>query len=157
MIMIQRVQSVYLFMMALLSSLLIPGSFLNFTEKTGSVIRVSFNEVVRDNAGKATELVEKLMPLSVLIVLIPVISLATIFFFKKRKFQFQLSRFLILLAGILVIACIHVSFRIVSKFDAGVIPGFKMFLPVLILILSILAYRGIRRDDQLVKSYDRLR
>ena len=155
--MIQRIQSVCLFIMVLLSSLLIPGSFLNFTEKTGSVIRVSFNEVVRDNAGKATELLEKLMPLSVLIVLIPVISLATIFFFKKRKFQLQLSRLLIFLAGILVIAYIHVSFRIVSKFDAGLIPGFKMILPVLILILSILAYRGIRRDDQLVKSYDRLR
>jgi hypothetical protein len=139
--MIQRIQSVYLFIMALLSSLLIPGSFLNFTEKTGSVIRVSFNEVVRDNAGKATELVEKLMPLSVLIVLIPVVSLVTIFFFKKRKFQLQLSRFLILLAGTLVIAYIHVSLRIVSKFDAGIIPGLKMILPVLILIISVLALR----------------
>jgi hypothetical protein len=155
--MIQRIQSVYLFIMALLSSLLIPGSFLNFTEKTGSVIRVSFNEVVRYNAGKAIELIEKLMPLSILIVLIPVISLVTIFFFKKRKFQLLLSRFLILLAGILVIAYIHVSLRIVSKFDAGVLPGFKMILPVLILILSILAFRGIRKDENLVKSYDRLR
>ena len=155
--MIQRIQSVYLFIMALLSSLLIPGSFLNFTEKTGFVIRVSFNEVARDNAGKATELVEKLMPLSVLIVLIPVISLVTIFFFKKRKFQLQLSRFLILLAGILVVVIIHVCLSIVTKFDAEIIPGFKMILPVLILIISILAYRGIRKDDQLVKSYDRLR
>jgi len=155
--MIQRIQSVYLFIIALLSSFLIPGSFLNFTEKTGSFIRVSFNAVIRNNAGKATEMVEKLLPLSVLIVLITVISLATIFFFKKRKVQMQLSRFLILLAGILVVACIHVSFRIVSKFDAGIIPGLKMILPVLILIISILAYRGIRKDELLVKSYDRLR
>ena len=155
--MIQRIQSVYLFIMALLSSLLIPGSFLNFTEKTGSVIRVSFNEVFRYNAGKATEIVEKLLPLSVLIVLIPVISLATIFFFKKRKFQLQLSRFLILLAGILVVVIIHVCLSIVTKFDAEIIPGFKMILPVLILITSILALRGIRKDDRLVKSYDRLR
>jgi hypothetical protein len=155
--MIQRIQSVYLFIMALLSSLLIPGSFLNFTEKTGSVIRVSFNEVFRYNAGKATEIVEKLLPLSVLIVLIPVISLATIFFFKKRKFQLRLSRFLILLAGILVVVIIHVCLSIVTKFDAEIIPGFKMILPVLILITSILALRGIRKDDRLVKSYDRLR
>ena len=118
---------------------------------------MSFNAVIRNNAGKATEMVEKLLPLSVLIVLITVISLATIFFFKKRKVQMQLSRFLILLAGILVVACIHVSFRIVSKFDAGIIPGLKMILPVLILIISILAYRGIRKDELLVKSYDRLR
>jgi hypothetical protein len=155
--MIQRIQSVYLFIIALQSSLLIPGSFLNFTEKTGSVISVSFNAVVRDNAGKATEMVEKLYPLAVIIVLIPVFSLVTIFFFKKRKVQIQLSRFLIFLAGILVIAFIHISFMIASKFDAVIIPGLKMILPVLILIISILAYRGIRKDDLLVKSYDRLR
>jgi hypothetical protein len=32
-----------------------------------------------------------------------------------------------------------------------------MALPFLQLIFSILAYRGIKKDDQLVKSYDRLR
>jgi Domain of unknown function (DUF4293) len=155
--MIQRIQSVYLFIMALLSSLLIPGSILNFTDKTGSAIRVSFNEVVRDNSGKVPEIVEKLLPLSVLIILITVISLAAIFFFKNRKIQIQLSRFLIFLAAILVIAITHICLRIVSKFDTGIIPGLKMILPVLILIISVLAFRGIKKDDQLVKSYDRLR
>jgi hypothetical protein len=155
--MLKFIQSVYLFIMALLSSMLIPGSILNFSDKTGSAIKVSFNAVVRYNAGKATEIVEKLLPLSVLIVLITVISLTTIFFFKNRKLQLQLSRFLILLAGILVVVIIHVCLSVVKKFDAEIIPGFKMILPVLILIISILAYRGIRKDDQLVKSYDRLR
>jgi Domain of unknown function (DUF4293) len=157
MIMIQRIQSIYLLIMAVLSSLLIPGSILNFTDKTGSVIRVSFNAVVRDNAGKATEIIEKLLPLSVLIVLITVMSLATIFFFKNRKIQIQLSRFLIFLAAILVVAIIHICLRIVSKFESEIIPGLKMILPVLILIISILALRGIKKDDRLVKSYDRLR
>jgi hypothetical protein len=64
---------------------------------------------------------------------------------------------LILLAGILVVVIIHVCLSIVTKFDAEIIPGFKMILPVLILITSILALRGIRKDDRLVKSYDRLR
>jgi hypothetical protein len=32
-----------------------------------------------------------------------------------------------------------------------------MILPLAILIFSILASRGIKKDDQLVKSYDRLR
>jgi uncharacterized membrane protein YidH (DUF202 family) len=64
---------------------------------------------------------------------------------------------LIILAAGFVIASIHVSFNIVSKFEARIIPGFKMILPILILIISILAYRGIKKDDQLVKSYDRLR
>jgi hypothetical protein len=155
--MIQRVQSVYLFVMALLSSLLIPGSILNFSEKTGFVVRVTFNAVVRYNSGQSTEIVEKLFPLSVLIVLITVISLTTIFFFNSRKIQIQLSRFLIFLAAILVVAIIHICLRIISKFDASIIPGLKMILPVLILIISVLAFRGIKKDDKLVKSYERLR
>jgi hypothetical protein len=155
--MIQRVQSVYLFVMALLSSLLIPGSILNFSEKTGSVVRVTFNAVVRYNSGQSTEIVEKLFPLSVLIVLITVISLTTIFFFNRRKIQIQLSRFLIFLAAILVVAIIHICLRIISKFDASIIPGLKIILPVLILIISVLAFRGIKKDDKLVKSYERLR
>jgi hypothetical protein len=32
-----------------------------------------------------------------------------------------------------------------------------MVMPVIITIASILAYRGILKDDRLVKSYDRLR
>jgi hypothetical protein len=103
------------------------------------------------------ELIEKLLPLSVLIILIPVISLITIFIYKNRKVQLRLSLFLIILISVFVIALVHVTMSVISKFEASIIPGFKMILPVLILIISILAYRGIRNDDRLVKSYDRLR
>lgn len=48
-------------------------------------------------------------------------------------------------------------YYICSKYDAEIVPGFKIALPVIILILNILTYRGIRHDDRLVKSYDRLR
>jgi hypothetical protein len=63
----------------------------------------------------------------------------------------------VILAGVFLITSIYVSFRIVSKFDARLIPGFKMILPLAILIFSILASWGIKKDDKLVKSYDRLR
>jgi len=155
--MIQRTQSVYLFFITLLSLIFIRGSFLNFADKTGAVIKVTFNGIVRVNVGHSQEVIEKLLPLSVLIILIPAISLITIFIFKNRKIQLWFSLFLIILAAGFVIASIHVSFNIVSKFEARIIPGFKMILPILILIISILAYRGIKKDDQLVKSYDRLR
>ena len=155
--MIQRIQSVYLSFTVVISLLLLKGSFLAFSEKTGSVIKVTFNGIVRDNFGQGLEMIEKLLPLSVLIILIPAISLITIFIFKNRKIQLWFSLFLIILAAGFVIASIHVSFNIVSKFEARIIPGFKMIFPFIILIASILAYRGIKKDDKLVKSYDRLR
>jgi hypothetical protein len=155
--MIQRIQSVYLSLITLLSLIFLKGGFLVFSEKSASFIRVTFFGIFRTGAGQNPELIEKLLPLSVLIALIPVISLITVLFFKHRKIQMRLSLILIFLTIIFVAALVHVSFRTLSKFDATIIPGIKMILPVLILVLSILAYMGIKKDDRLVKSYDRLR
>lgn len=155
--MIQRIQSVYLSLIALISLFLVKGSFLVFSEKAGSVIRVTINGIFREDAAQGLVLIEQLLPLSVFIILIPITSLITILLFKNRKIQLRLSLFLIVLIVILIIAFIHVSISVISKFDAGIIPVLKMFIPLLILIVSFLAYRGIKKDDQLVKSYDRLR
>jgi glucan phosphoethanolaminetransferase (alkaline phosphatase superfamily) len=155
--MIQRIQSLYLFLTTLLSLLFLNGGFLSFINKTGYEIKVTFTGVLKSTGGQGFEMIEKLLPLSLLIILIPLISLITIFIFKNRKIQLRFSIFLIILSSLFVIALIHVSFSIISKFDATIIPGFKMILPILILIFSILSYRGIRKDDRLVKSYDRLR
>jgi Na+/H+ antiporter NhaC len=155
--MIQRIQSVYLFLITLLSLIFVRGSYLNFAERTGTVIKVTFSAIVRDNSGQGLEMIEKLLPLTLIIILIAVISLITIFIFKNRKIQSGFSLFLVVLAVVFIIASIHVSFKIVSKFDARIIPGVKMILPIIILIFSILAYRGIKKDDRLIKSYDRLR
>ena len=43
--MIQRIQSVYLSLTTLLSLLFLKGSFLIFSEKSGSVIKVTFNGI----------------------------------------------------------------------------------------------------------------
>jgi glucan phosphoethanolaminetransferase (alkaline phosphatase superfamily) len=154
--MIQRIQSIYLSLIVLLSILFLSGSFLSFAGKTGEVIKVTFNGIFR-MAGTNHDLIEKLLPLSILIILIPVMSLITIVMFKNRKIQLRLSFILIVLISIFVIATIHVSMSVIAKFDTTIIPGIKMFLPILILLFSILAHRGIKKDDQLVKSYDRLR
>jgi hypothetical protein len=155
--MIQRIQSVYLFIIALVSSLFISGSILNFTNGSGTVFSVTFASIIKSTEGQGLEVIEKLYPITVLIILIPIISLITIFIFKNRKIQLKLAIFLILLCTLLVIALIHGSIIIISKFGATITPGYKMVLPLVVLILSVLAYRGIKKDDQLVKSYDRLR
>ena len=155
--MIQRIQSVYLSLIIPISIFLLNGSFLIFSEKTGAVIKVTHDGIFRESAGQGLELIEKVSPLYVLIILIPIVSLITIFVFKKRNLQMKLALFLIILCIILVVALIHGSITVMSKHNASIIPGFKMIVPVAILILSYLAYLGIKKDEKLVKSYDRLR
>ena len=155
--MIQRIQSLYLFVLAVLSGLLLTGSVLNFIDKTGSVIKVTYNEIIKSTGGQGIELIEKLLPLSILIIIITVFSLMTIFLYKNRKVQLRLTLVLIILTATQLIAFVHVSLSVISKFEAHLVPGIKMIIPVLMLILSVLTYRGIRKDERLVKSYDRLR
>jgi len=51
----------------------------------------------------------------------------------------------------------YYSYSIIDKYNASIDPGLKMIFPILILVFNILAYFGIRKDERLVKSYDRLR
>jgi len=155
--MIQRIQSLYLLLTTLLSLLFLKGSFLSFIEKSGSVIKVTFNGIIRDTGGQGFEQIEKLLPVSSLIILIPVLSLLTIFFFKKRKIQLWLALSVIILIVGFIFVLIYYSWIVITEYNAEIVPGFKMVIPVLMLIFSVLAYRGIRKDDRLVRSYDRLR
>jgi 4-amino-4-deoxy-L-arabinose transferase-like glycosyltransferase len=140
-----------------LSSLFLSGSIINFINGSGSVFKITFASIIKSAEGNGLEVIDKLLPLSVLIILIPIISLVTIFVFKNRKIQMRLAIFLMILCTLLVIALIHGSIIIISKFGANITPGYKMLLPLVVLILSVLAYLGIKKDDRLVKSYDRLR
>ena len=155
--MILRIQSLYLFIITLLSSLLFSGSILNFITGSGAVIKITFANVVKSMQGSGLEVIEKLIPLSFIIVLIPLVSLITIILFKKRNIQLRFALLLIILCILLVVALIHGSITTISKQNASLVPGFKMIVPVVNLILSFLAYLGIKKDDRLVKSYDRLR
>lgn len=155
--MIQRLQSLYLLLTTLLSLLFLNGSILSFINKSGSVLKLTFSNILKLTQGQPAELVEKLLPLSAIIILVPLVSLITIFLFKNRKLQMRMTIFLIALTIILILALVHVSMSIIAKFDASIVFGYKMILPVLLLLFAFLAYRGIKKDDQLVKSYDRLR
>ena len=95
--------------------------------------------------------------LSPFIILIIVLSVITILLFKKRNLQLVLGKLLILLVIAFIVVSGSFVYTLMTKYNSVIIPGFKMVIPLLQLILSVLAYRGIRKDDNLVKSYDRLR
>ena len=155
--MIQRIQSVYLFLTTIMSIIFLQGSFLSFINKTGDVFKIGFTEIVRSTQGQPPEMVGRIIPLTIIVILVAVLSFVTIFLFKNRKLQLLFSGILTGLVSVLILVSFYYSYTVISEYDAAFVPGVKMALPFLQFIFSILAYRGIKKDDQLVKSYDRLR
>jgi hypothetical protein len=155
--MIQRIQSLFLLMTTILSFLFLKGAILRFSNDSGSAISVTFSGILKFTEGQNYELIEKALPLSVLIILIPVISLFALFCYKNRKLQLSLTISAIVLTAVLILTTGYCIWHVSSLYGVNLVPGFRLILPLLMLVFLVLAYRGIRKDDQLVKSYDRLR
>jgi len=155
--MIQRIQSVYLLLTAILSFLFLKGSIITFIDRSGYLIKMTFNQIIRESAMASVELLEKTFAVTLFIILIPVLSAIIIFIFKNRNLQKRLVRFLIIVVIAFIFTSCLYAYIIITKYNSEIVPGFKMVIPLLQLIFSVLAYRGIIKDDNLVKSYDRLR
>jgi hypothetical protein len=154
--MIQRIQSLYFFLTTLLVVLFLPGTDLSFINNTGAAVIVCFGGIC-NTANGAGSMAEKLYIFPAFIIAIALLSLVAISLFKKRELQLLLSR---ILTGIIALFGIYTAWlvtSVMSRYEAHFIPGFKPFLIVLMLVFSILASRGIKKDIDLVKSYDRLR
>jgi hypothetical protein len=108
-------------------------------------------------AGGRTEQLEKLLPLAGLLLLIPLVSFLAIFLFKKRKLQLTFCIALIILIILLIFSITLFSLYIIRVYNAEIIPGYNLILPGFMLICAYLAFRGIKKDEDLIKSYDRLR
>ncbi len=155
--MIQRVQSLYLLLTTLLSGLFLKGNFLKFIDTEGSGIIVNFTGIYKATGDKGFDLIEKLFPLSIIFILIPVISVLAIFLYKNRKLQLKITLILIIISIVLIAISTYYGISLINSYHASFVPGIKMFIPFLILVFAILAYRGIKKDEALVKSYDRIR
>nr|MBP8942218.1 DUF4293 family protein [Saprospiraceae bacterium] len=85
----------------------------------------------------------------------------TIFLFKNRKLQkaLVLAGIVGILATNLVVGATFLAptQSIMNISNATITPGIGAFMPVIAMISLIFAYRGISKDDKIVKSMDRLR
>ena len=118
---------------------------------------MNFMGIWESSAGSNPQIIKSLIPLSVIVLVICIVSFSAIFLYKKRKLQLRLVLIVILLTVVFIAIMLYYLFWITEKFQAELVPGFKILIPLLILIFGILAFIGIKRDEKLVRSYDRLR
>jgi hypothetical protein len=151
--MIQRIQSVFLLAVAVLSGLLMAGDLIILDNGTGTLFSVSFAGL-GEVGGK---FLQRLWPLSVIIALVPAMALAAIFLYKKRNLQMRVTMLIVLLSiGTLILGAFYI-YMFDRKIEVSLIWKVKALFPLISAILAGLAYRKILQDDLLVRSYDRLR
>jgi len=96
-------------------------------------------------------------PLAILFSINMIISLITIFKFKNRILQLRLCIInILLLIASLALAYYFIAFAF-TDFQDTVRYGIVALMPVLAAIFSFLAYKGIQKDEKLIKSIDRIR
>jgi peptidoglycan/LPS O-acetylase OafA/YrhL len=94
-----------------------------------------------------------------LIILTCILAFVTIFLYKNRKSQKNFA----LLGMLLSIAIIALEYFKVEDYKKGLLNiatgswQFGALMPVLMVIFFFLAYQGIRNDEKMIKSLDRLR
>jgi len=71
--------------------------------------------------------------------------------------QMKFAAALICLSVLLILVIIWYMYEISTEFNAALNFRLNLILPLLMLISSVLAFSGIRKDEKLVRSYERLR
>jgi hypothetical protein len=155
--MIQRIQSLYLTIVLLLCLLFFRGSVFKCIDETGQTIKVMLNGMLADQSGQSFARVTALWPVTAILIVLALLSIVTILMFRNRRIQRYLALAIIVLSAGLIIVITIYAYIVTHSYRLSIIPELKMAIPVLVPVLSILAYLGILKDDRLVKSYDRLR
>jgi len=118
---------------------------------------MNFNGILESSVAGKSQMIRSLLPLLVIMLIICILSFAAIFLFKKRKIQLKLTVSVILLTILFIGLMLFYAYWTAGKYQLRPVIGFNTFIPLLILVFGILAYRGIRKDENLVRSNDRLR
>ena len=84
------------------------------------------------------------------------LALISIFIFKNRKLQFVLGRLNIILNFILLGLFVYRSLNLSGETDVSE-KGIGILLPIFSIVFLVLANKAIKKDEDLVKSVDRLR
>ena len=136
--MIQRIQTLYLFLAGCISAGLI-FVFHLWTNNTDAKVFAIDNYIYLGMfVGSA------------------VLSLISILSFKNRKSQFILGRLNIILNFILLGIFVYQSLNLSGETNVSE-KGIGILLPIFSIVCLVLANKAIKKDEDLVKSVDRLR
>lgn len=156
--MIQRIQSLYLL---LLTGVLVILYFMPFARFIGGTEEYFINVFGIYATTPVTQLVVPTIQMLTVLVLSTLLPFVTIFLYRRRRLQIRLCIVeMVLLLGLQVFIGYYM-FRTGSVMSA--LANFSKeysiaaVIPLVGIILAYLAYRGVIRDEALLRSADRIR
>ena len=155
--MLQRIQSLYLLIAVILMALMLGMTYAEIAGADGDIY--SFNSMgLTGPAGETAEVVLPAWPQFILVVILAVLLLISIFLYRNRRLQIRICVYSIVLEfGLLGLMYYYFITAVRSMEVAEASFYFPVLIPVLVIILIYLAFRGIRKDDILVRSLDKIR
>ncbi|MCX6248551.1 MAG: DUF4293 domain-containing protein [Bacteroidetes bacterium] len=156
--MIQRIQSLYLFVVAVACTLLFFFPMIIYVSATKGTYKLFASAMISYSDIKGPLFFWETFPLLLLVLISLVLALVTIFLYKKRRIQ-NLLVSINLLINVVLIALVFLLYsrlfehrlQIISEYQFG------MYIPLISLVFLVLASRAIRKDEAMVRSTDRLR
>jgi len=136
--MIQRIQTVYLLFVILISGIL-PFWVNLWSDANGNEIFAK-NEIL----------------ISIAFYVSAILALIAMVLFKNRKNQFVVNRLNLILNLFLLGFFVYRSLNLSGGISVSE-KGIGMLIPVISIVFLVLANRAIKKDEDLVKSVDRLR
>jgi hypothetical protein len=155
--MLQRIQTLYLLIVLVLSSITVFSPVAELIAKdTATLYEISWKGICFIEKGKEIS-VSSVWALTAISAMVPIVTLITIFLYKKRILQIRLSIFnIVILAGYYILLFIYLLPAAKTLHAEWSLKIFSAF-PLINIILVILALRAIAKDEALIKSLNRLR
>jgi len=156
--MIQRIQSLYLLISAVLT-----GSFIWLNLATLANDSITYSMTFNGIAQSATTSDEPLQvlynswPLALLVILTTAISLIALFMYKKRMLQIRIVGMNAALQLGLFAMVFYLGQTSASNLEAVISYHLPVAFPLVAVVLSILAIIAIGKDEALLRSFNRLR
>jgi len=147
--MIQRIQTVFIFVAALFISSLLKLEFASL------IVNDKLYTFSAKGIVSSEEIIYDGLPLMLFIALIVLLHLVAIFLYKRRIRQMRLLGFTILL--LVGLTGLMFFFLYTSFDDIKVAFKIPIAFPLIAIILDYLAIRAIGKDEALVRSLDRIR
>lgn len=161
--MIQRIQSVYLFVVSIMAIAIL---FCNIGFYTMNGVAIADFTSFTFNTYESFKDLQSAGPwaLGVLLIVISFLSFISLMLYTKRMRQLRLT----IISSILLVGYIltyaffaYVYFEKLKMFGNTAEISFRLPLmgcmPAILLVMNILAIHGIRKDEALVRSLDRIR
>jgi peptidoglycan/LPS O-acetylase OafA/YrhL len=152
--MLQRSQTLFLLGVFTFSIFMLTGPLTRYTVE-GSEFVLKHSGLF-DADGAKTEMAT--WPLSAFFIVVALLAFLNIFFYKHRMRQMRIAIFLILLNAGMIAMMFYYTAVGKSQLEAVlVLHRLRFVIPPINMILLYFAFRRIRRDELMVKAYDRIR